>query len=142
GRGLCLRRARRRRVRTYRPISANPMDGAGATGGVSVLLLSLAGSTVRLAAPLVLAALAGLYAERSGVVDIGLEGKMLAAAFAGAAAASLTGSAALGLGAGIVAAILLALLHRVAALGAGGGQIVSGHGLNLMAAGAAVEPGF
>jgi simple sugar transport system permease protein len=86
------------------------MDGAGAAGGVS-LLLSLASSTVRLAAPLVLAALAGLYAERSGIVDIGLEGKMLGAAFVGAAIASLTGSAAFGLGAGIAAALLLALLQ-------------------------------
>jgi simple sugar transport system permease protein len=110
---------------------------AGATDGLSVLLLSLVASTVRLAAPLVLAALAGLYAERSGVVDIGLEGKMLAAAFAGAAVAALTGSAALGLGAGIAAALLLALLHGVAAILAGGDQIVSGMALNLIAAGAA-----
>jgi general nucleoside transport system permease protein len=109
---------------------------AGATDGLSLLLLSLAASTVRLAAPLVLAALAGLYAERSGVVDIGLEGKMLAAAFAGAAVAALTGSAALGLGAGIGAALLLALLHGVAAILAGGDQIVSGMALNLIAAGA------
>jgi len=94
------------------------MDGAGAAGGVSVLLLSLVGSTVPLAAPLVLAALAGLYAERSGVVDVGLEGKMLAAAFAGAAA------------------LLLALLHGIAAIAAGGDQIVSGMALNLIAAGA------
>ena len=103
---------------------------------MSLLLLSLAGSTVRLAAPLVLAALAGLYAERSGVVDIGLEGKMLAAAFAGAAVASLSGSAALGLGAGIAAALVLALLHGVAAIAAGADQIVSGMALNLIAAGA------
>ena len=94
------------------------MDGAGAAGGVSVLLLSLVGSTVRLAAPLVLAALAGLYAERSGVVDVGLEGKILTAAFAGAAA------------------LLLALLHGIAAIAAGGDQIVSGMALNLIAAGA------
>jgi simple sugar transport system permease protein len=110
---------------------------AGASDGLSLLLLSLAASTVRLAAPLVLAALAGLYAERSGVVDIGLEGKMLSAAFAGATVAALTGSAALGLGAGIAAALLLALLHGVAAILAGGDQIVSGMALNLIAAGAA-----
>jgi len=112
------------------------MDAASTIDGLSSLLLSLAASTVRLAAPLVLAALAGLYAERSGVADIGLEGKMLAAAFAGAAVASLTGSAALGLGAGVAAALLLALLHGVAAIAAGGDQIVSGMALNLIAAGA------
>jgi len=112
------------------------MDGAGMTDGLSLLLLSLLASTVRVAAPLVLAALAGLYAERCGVVDIGLEGKMLAAAFAGAAVASLTGSAALGLGAGLAAAFLLALLHGIAAIAAGGDQIVSGMALNLIAAGA------
>ena len=112
------------------------MDGAGTAGEMSLLLLSLAASTVRLAAPLVLAALAGLYAERSGVVDIGLEGKMLAAAFAGAAVAALTGSAALGLGAGIAAALVLALLHGVAAIAGGADQIVSGMALNLIAAGA------
>ena len=99
-------------------------------------LLSLADSTVRLAAPLLLAALAGLFAERSGVVDIGLEGKMLAAAFAGAAVASLTGSAVLGLGAGVTAALLLAMLHGLATVVAGGDQIVSGMALNLIAAGA------
>ena len=112
------------------------MGGAGATGGLSLLLISFVASTVRLAAPLMLAALAGLYAERSGVVDIGLEGKMLAAAFAGAAAASLTGSAIFGLAAGIAAALLLALLHGVAAITARGDQIVSGMALNLIAAGA------
>jgi general nucleoside transport system permease protein len=112
------------------------MGGASAGSGVSVPLLSLAASTMRLAAPLVLAALAGLYAERSGVVDIGLEGKMLASAFAGAAVASLTGSAGLGLGAGIGAALLLALLHGVATVTLGGDQIVSGMALNLIAAGA------
>jgi ABC-type uncharacterized transport system permease subunit len=103
----------------------------------AVFIMSLTGSTVRLAAPLILAALAGLYAERSGVVDIGLEGKLLAAAFAGAAAASFTGSAALGLSAAIAAAVALALLHGLAVVSAGGDQIVSGMALNLIAAGAA-----
>jgi general nucleoside transport system permease protein len=104
---------------------------------VSLLLISLVGSTVRLAAPLILAALAGLYAERAGVIDIGLEGKLLFAAFAGAAAASLSGSAAFGLIVAILAAVLLALLHGLATITAGGDQIVSGMALNLIAAGAA-----
>ena len=68
-----------------------------------VLVALLAAATVRGAAPLVLAALGGLFSERSGIVDIGLEGKMLAAAFAAAATAAVTGSAWIGLGAGIAA---------------------------------------
>ena len=54
-------------------------------------------SGMRLAIPLILACLAGLWSERSGVVDIGLEGKMLVGAFASAAAATFTGSVWLGL---------------------------------------------
>lgn len=104
---------------------------------MSTAILSLAGSTARLAAPLILAALAGLYAERSGVIDIGLEGKMLAAAFAGAAVASVSGSAGLGLLAAIAAALVLALVHALLAIAAGADQIVSGMALNLIAAGAA-----
>ncbi|TJW47186.1 MAG: ABC transporter permease, partial [Mesorhizobium sp.] len=46
-------------------------------------------STIRLSVPLLLACLAGLYSERAGIFDIGLEGKMLVGAFAGAAAASV-----------------------------------------------------
>jgi simple sugar transport system permease protein len=81
-----------------------------------VLFSLLAAATVRGAAPLVLAALGGLFAERSGVVDIGLEGKMLASAFAAAATASVTGSAWLGLVAGVAAAVALAMVHGLACI--------------------------
>ncbi|GGE46309.1 ABC transporter permease [Niveispirillum cyanobacteriorum] len=98
-------------------------------------LLSLLDSTVRLATPLLLAALAGFYSERAGVVDIGLEGKMLVAAFAAAATAAIHGSAWLGLGAGILASVMLALLHGFACITHKGNQVVSGVALNIVALG-------
>ena len=66
--------------------------------------LSVLDSTVRFTTPLLLACLAGLFSERAGIFDIGLEGKMLFAAFFSAAVAALTGSVWLGLLAGIFAA--------------------------------------
>lgn len=98
-------------------------------------ILLLSDSTIRLATPLVLAALAGLFAERSGVVDIGLEGKMLGAAFAAASAAAVTGSAWAGLLTGIVASVFLALVHGFACITHRGNQVVSGMALNIMVAG-------
>ncbi|MEO0864456.1 MAG: ABC transporter permease, partial [Pseudomonadota bacterium] len=62
--------------------------------------LSVLDSTVRLAIPLLLACLAGLFSERAGIFDIGLEGKMLAAAMFSAATAAITGNVWLGLLAG------------------------------------------
>ena len=100
-------------------------------------LLALAGSTIRVVTPLILAALAGLLAERAGVVDIGLEGKMLAAAFAAAATAAVTGSAWIGLGAGVIVSILFALLHGLASITYKGNQVVSGMALNILIAGLA-----
>ena len=98
-------------------------------------LLSVLDGTVRTAAPLVLAALAGLFAERSGVVDIGLEGKMLAGAFAAAAAASVTGSPWLGLLAAVGAGILLSMVHAYATVTHHGNQVVSGMAINILVAG-------
>jgi len=99
--------------------------------------LALIASTIRLVTPLILAALAGLFAERSGIVDIALEGKMLAAAFGAAATAAVTGSAWLGLGAGILVSIALALLHGLASIRYNGNQVVSGMALNILVAGLA-----
>ena len=73
--------------------------------------LSVLDSTVRFTTPLLLACLAGLFSERAGIFDIGLEGKMLFAAFFSAAVAALTGSVWLGLLAGIFASLLLSALH-------------------------------
>jgi ABC-type uncharacterized transport system permease subunit len=99
------------------------------------ILLQVLDSTVRLAAPLLLAALAGLYSERAGVFDIGLEGKMLVGAFAAGAAAAATGSAWSGLLAGILAAVGLSLVHGFATITERGNQIVSGVALNFVALG-------
>ncbi|HYF53147.1 MAG TPA: ABC transporter permease, partial [Salinarimonas sp.] len=98
-------------------------------------LLVIADSTLRLSIPLLCACLAGLWSERSGVVDIGLEGKLLAAAFAAGAAAHATGSAWAGLLAGIGASVLLALVHGFASITQRGNQIVSGVAINMLAAG-------
>lgn len=93
------------------------------------------GSAVRLSVPLLFACLAGLWSERSGIVDIGLEGKMLGAAFAAGAVAGITGSAWAGLAAAIVVAVLLALVHGFASITQRGNQIVSGVAINFLAAG-------
>ncbi len=98
-------------------------------------LLQLLDATVRVATPLVLAAFAGMIAERSGVIDIGLEGKMLAGAFAAAAAAATTQSAWLGLGAAILTSVALALLHAYACVTQRGNQVVSGMAINILVAG-------
>ena len=99
------------------------------------LLVLVLDSTLRLSAPLILAALAGLFSERAGIIDIGLEGKMLGAAFAAAATAALTGSPWAGLAAGIAASVLLALVHGYACITHRGNQVVSGVALNILVSG-------
>jgi simple sugar transport system permease protein len=108
-----------------------------ATATIWELFLSLAPATIRLAAPLVLAALAGLFSERSGVIDIGLEGKMLGAAFAAASIASVTGSPWPALAAGVAVATALAMLHGLACITVRGNQVVSGMAINILVAGLA-----
>ncbi|WP_193337055.1 ABC transporter permease [Devosia beringensis] len=92
-------------------------------------------STIRLAVPLLLACLAGLYSERAGIVDIGLEGKLLAGAFAAASMSAVTGSAWLGLLAGIGAALMFSGIHGLASINFKGNQTISGVALNFLAAG-------
>lgn len=92
-------------------------------------------STVRLSTPLLLACLAGLFSERAGIFDIGLEGKMLAAAFFSAAVAAVSGSVWLGLLAGIAASLALSGLHGLASITFRGNQLISGVAINFLAAG-------
>ncbi|MCA1776246.1 MAG: ABC transporter permease [Loktanella sp.] len=101
-------------------------------------LIQMLDATVRLATPLLLACLAGLYSERAGIFDIGLEGKMLAAAFVAAAIASVTGQVYLGLLAGIGASLLLSAIHGVASITFRGNQLISGVAINFLAAGLSV----
>lgn len=103
-----------------------------------VSVIQILDSTLRLSTPLLLACLAGLFSERAGIFDIGLEGKMLAAAFFSAATAAITGSVWLGLSAGIAASMVLALLHGVASITFRGNQLISGVAINFLAAGLTV----
>ncbi len=98
-------------------------------------------STVRLSVPLILACLAGLWSERSGIVDIGLEGKMLIGAFAAAATAAFTGNAWLALLIAIAVSLSFSLIHGYASINQKGNQVVSGVAINMLAAGLAVVLG-
>ena len=104
------------------------------------VLLTLA-ATLRVATPLVLCAMGGLFSEKAGIIDVGLEGKMLMAAFFAAATAAVTGSAWAGVAAGVAASLALALLHGFACITHRGNQVVSGVALNIVAAGLTVVLG-
>ncbi len=105
-------------------------------------VLSVLNGTLRTATPLILCAMAGLVSERSGVIDIGLEGKLLAGAFAAAAVAALTGSAWLGLTAAILVSMTFSLVHGFACITHRGEQIISGVAVNILAAGLTVVIGI
>ena len=105
------------------------------------LLLTL-DATLRLATPLIFCALAGLFSERSGVIDISLEGKLLGSAFAAAAVASLSGSVWLGLLAAAGVSVCMALVHGFACITHRGNQIVSGLALNILASGLTITLGI
>ena len=105
------------------------------------LILSL-DATLRVATPLIFAALAGLFSERSGVVDIGLEGKMLVGAFTAATVAAVSNSAWLGLLMALLASVGFALLHGFACITPRGNQVVSGVAINILASGLTVVLGL
>ena len=100
-----------------------------------ILDAELFGTAIRQATPLILAALGGLLSERVGVVNIGLEGKILMGAFAAALGALLTGSLWVGLACAVLVGLALALLHAVATQEWRTDHIVSGVAINLLALG-------
>lgn len=93
-------------------------------------------SMLRVSTPLLFAALGGLFCERSGVINIALEGFMLVGAFAGAVIAYQTGSPWLGLGAAAIAGVFLSSLYGFSVITLRADQIVSGTAMNMLAAGA------
>ncbi len=104
--------------------------------------LSVLSATMRVSTPLILAAMAGVFSERAGVVDISLEGKLLGGAFAAASVAAVTGSAWLGLGAAILTGLFLSLIHGFATITHKGDQVVSGVAINIMVSGLTVVLGM
>ncbi len=99
------------------------------------LLGAMLASTLRVSTPLIFCALAGLLSERAGVVDIGLEGKMLFAAFVAGASGAAFGSTALALALAMLVAVLLAWMHGLACVSHRGDQVVSGVAINIIASG-------
>lgn len=101
-------------------------------------IVQLGDASIRMAIPLLLACLAGLFSERAGIFDIGLEGKMLAAAFLSAAVSFATGSVWVGLLAGIGISVVLSIIHGLASITFRGNQLISGVAINFFAAGLTV----
>lgn len=93
---------------------------------------TLIASTIRLSTPLILAALGGLYAERSGVINIALEGLMLAGAFTAATVTVFTGSPWLGVLAAAAAGLFVAGIHGLATISYRADQVVSGMAINIL----------
>lgn len=97
-----------------------------------IFSISIIFSTIRLATPLLLAALGGLYSERAGIINIALEGLMLAGAFTAAAVTHYAGNPWIGLAAGICAGMFVAGIHAVACIRFKADQVVTGTAINIL----------
>ena len=102
---------------------------------VDIINVGLFAATLRLATPIAYGALGGLFSERAGIVNIGLEGMMLTGAFAGVTVSYFTGNPWLGVLAAILAGGFLGLIHGFITVRFAGDQVVSGTGINIFALG-------
>jgi ABC-type uncharacterized transport system permease subunit len=102
---------------------------------LNLILVAVLSSTVRLSMPIVLGALGGIFSERSGVVNIAIEGLMLTAAFVGFLIGASTGNIWLGVVAAVATGALMALLHGVLSIHLRVDQIISGTVINILAVG-------
>ena len=94
--------------------------------------IALFWSTIRTSTPLILAALGGMFSERAGVINIALEGMMLAGAFTAAAVTYAVGNPFVGLLAGMGAGVLIAAIHAVACISYKADQVVTGTAINIL----------
>jgi simple sugar transport system permease protein len=101
----------------------------------SLFTLAFVAQAVRIAVPLALAALGGSVTERSGMVDLALEAKLLFGAFAAAAVGHATGSAEAGIAAAMITGVAVAAVQAGCALGFGADQVIVGVALNIVALG-------
>ena len=106
------------------------------------ICISLLDSTIRIATPLIFCAMAGIFSERSGIIDIGLEGKMLLSAFVAASVTFLTGSPWIGLLSGVLASGFTSLIHAFACITNKGDQVISGLAINILASGLTITVGI
>jgi general nucleoside transport system permease protein len=106
-----------------------------ATRDKSLNLTGMLVSSVIRATPIALAALSGIYSERSGVVNIGIEGMMLVGAFVAVLFASITKNSLVGIMAGMASGMLLALLHGLLSIKYRTSQIISGAVIIILALG-------
>ncbi|MCS5611046.1 MAG: ABC transporter permease, partial [Candidatus Poribacteria bacterium] len=104
-------------------------------------LIIILDATLRISVPFILAAMGGIFAERSGVIDFGLEGKMLGGAFVAATVAHWTQSAWLGLLGAIGIGVVFSMMHGYASITKRGNQVVSCVAINIFAMGLTVVLG-